>query len=134
MATIMDTLTRETYHQYRLSSPSTNHALIFVFSSIARTNLKLGGLGHQRWNFDHGGADGASASALSNTTKTKSCFLPLLHVLTIHKKLMSLNVKLIVCDWCQDYVGEISANQSAPFSHVTFSRPIRSEYLERLRE
>ena len=82
----------------------------------------------------HGGADGASASALSNTTKTKSCFLPLLHVLTIHKKFMSLNMKLLDFDWCLDYVGKISADQSALFSHVTFSRPIRSEYLERLRE
>ena len=96
MSTIMENLTRATYPQYRPGSPHPNHAVILFVSSIARTNLELDLV-------TRGGAlitaDGATASPLSNTTKPKSCFLPLLHVLAIHMKIMSL--KPLVCDWCQ---------------------------------
>lgn len=98
MSTIMENLTRATYPQYRPGSPHANHAVILFVSSIARTNLELDLV-------TRGGAlitaDGATASPLSNTTKPKSCFLPLLHVLAIHIKFMSLNVKPLDCDWCQ---------------------------------
>ena len=87
MSTIMENLTRATYPQYRppLAHPNQplNHSVILFVCSIARTNLELDLV-------TRGGAlitaAGATASPLSNTTKPKSCFLPLLHVLAIHMK------------------------------------------------
>ena len=97
MSTIMENLTRATYPQYRPGSPHPNHAVILFVSSIARTNLELDLVTRGGALITAAGA--AGASPLSNTTKPKSCFLPLFHVLAIHMKIMSL--KPLVCDWCQ---------------------------------
>ena len=95
-STFMENLTRTTYPQYRPGSPHPNHAVILFVSSIARTNLELDLV-------TRGGAlitaTGATASPQSGASKPRSCFLPLLHVLAIHMKIMSL--KPLVCDWCQ---------------------------------
>ena len=97
MSQIMENLTKATYPQYRqVGSPQPNHAVILFVSSIARTNLELDLV-------TRGGvlitAAGATASPLPATSKPRSCFLPLLHVLAIHMKIMSL--KPLVSDWCQ---------------------------------
>ena len=97
MSQIMENLTRATYPQYRqVGSPHPNHAVILFVSSIARTNLELDLV-------TRGGAlitaAGAAASPMSGSSKPRSCFLPLLHVLAIHMKIMSL--KPLVSDWCQ---------------------------------
>jgi len=101
MSQIMENLTKATYPQYRqVGSPQrqdlTNHAVILFVSSIARTNLELDLV-------TRGGvlitAAGATASPVPSTAKPRSCFLPLLHVLAIHMKIMSL--KPLVSDWCQ---------------------------------
>ena len=93
-STFMENLTRTTYPQYRPGSPHPNHAVILFVSSIARTNLELDLV-------TRGGAliTATGASASPQSTKPRSCFLPLLHVLAIHMKIMSL--KPLVCDWCQ---------------------------------
>ena len=97
MSLIMEHLTKATYPQYRqVGSPHPNHAVILFVSSIARTNLELDLV-------TRGGmlitAAGAAASPHPTTTKPRSCFLPLLHVLAIHMKIMSL--KPLVADWSQ---------------------------------
>jgi len=97
MSLIMEHLTKATYSQYRqVGSPQPNHAVILFVSSIARTNLELDLV-------TRGGqlitAAGAEASPHPATSKPRSCFLPLLHVLAIHMKIMSL--KPLVADWCQ---------------------------------
>jgi len=97
MSLIMEHLTKATYPQYRqVGSPQPNHAVILFVSSIARTNLELDLV-------TRGGAlitaTGAAASPHPSTAKPRSCFLPLLHVLAIHMKIMSL--KPLVADWCQ---------------------------------
>ena len=102
MSTIMENLTRATYPQYRPGSPHHHHAVILFVSSIARTNLELDLVTRGGALITAAGAAAAAgpgASPLSSTTKPKSCFLPLLHVLAIHMKIMSL--KPLVCDWCQ---------------------------------
>ena len=97
MSQIMENLTRATYPQYRqVGSPHPNHAIILFVSSTARTNLELDLV-------TRGGAlitaAGAAASPMAASSKPRSCFLPLLHVLAIHMKIMSL--KPLVSDWCQ---------------------------------
>ena len=93
-STFMENLTRTTYPQYRPGSPHPNHAVILFVSSIARTNLELDLV-------TRSGAliTGTGAAASPQSAKPRSCFLPLLHVLAIHMKIMSL--KPLVCDWCQ---------------------------------
>ena len=87
-----------TYLQYRqVGSPLPSHAVILFVSSIARTNLELELV-------TRGGALITAAAATASplppaTARPKSCFLPLLHVLAIHMKIMSL--KPLVADWCQ---------------------------------
>ena len=97
MSLIMEHLTKATYPQYRqVGSPHPNHAVILFVSSIARTNLELDLV-------TRGGAlitaAGATASPQPSNGKPRSCFLPLLHVLAIHMKIMSL--KPLVADWSQ---------------------------------
>ena len=87
-----------TYLQYRqVGPPLPSHAVILFVSSIARTNLELELV-------TRGGALITAAAATASplppaTARPKSCFLPLLHVLAIHMKIMSL--KPLVADWCQ---------------------------------
>ena len=97
MSLIMEHLTKATYPQYRqVGSPHPNHAVVLFVSSIARTNLELDLV-------TRGGAlitaAGAAASPHPAAAKPRSCFLPLLHVLAIHMKIMSL--KPLVADWAQ---------------------------------
>ena len=77
-----------------MGSPHPNHAIILFVSSTARTNLELDLV-------TRGGAliTAAGAAASPSQSKPRSCFLPLLHVLAIHMKIMSL--KPLVSDWCQ---------------------------------
>ena len=99
MSLIMEHLTKATYSQYRqVGSPHPNHAVILFVSSIARTNLELDLVTRGGALITAGG--GATASPHpSPTSKPRSCFLPLLHVLAIHMKIMSL--KPLVADWSQ---------------------------------
>ena len=97
MSVIMEHLTKATYPQYRqVGSPQPNHAVILFVSSIARTNLEMDLV-------SRGGAlltaAGAAASPHPATAKPRSCFLPLLHVLAIHMKIMS--PRPMVSEWCQ---------------------------------
>merc|ERR1712218_261721 len=97
MSSIMEDLTKATYSQYRqMGSPHPNHAVLLFVSSTARTNLELDLV-------TRGGAlitaAGAAASPMAASSKPGPCFLPLLHVLAIHMKIMSL--KPLVSDWCQ---------------------------------
>lgn len=99
MSLIMEHLTKATYPQYRqVGSPQPNHAVILFVSSIARTNLELD-LVARGGNLMTAGVMGASASPHPTTSKPRSCFLPLLHVLAIHMKIMS--PRPMVSDWCQ---------------------------------
>merc|ERR1719220_1760401 len=99
MSQIMENLTRATYPQYRqVGSPHPNHAIILFVSSTARTNLELDLVTRGGALITAGG--GATASPHPSTaSKPRSCFLPLLHVLAIHMKIMSL--KPLVADWSQ---------------------------------
>ena len=102
MSLIMEHLTKATYSQYRqVGSPHPNHAVILFVSSIARTNLELDLVTRGGALITAGG--GATASPHPSTaSKPRSCFLPLLHVLAIHMKIMSL--KPLVADWSQVHV------------------------------
>ena len=94
MNQIMENLTKATYPQYH--QVGSDHAVIMFVSSVARTNLELDLV-------SRGGslltAVSITASPLPNTSRPRSCFLPLLHVLAIHMKIRS--PKPLVTDWCQ---------------------------------
>lgn len=97
MTQLMESLTKNTYPQYRqLGTPQPNHAVILFVSSIARTNLELDLVNRGGALLTSTGAS-ASPSPVANN-RLRSCFLPLLHVLAIHMKIMS--VKPLVSDWC----------------------------------
>merc|ERR1712218_629996 len=99
MSSIMEDLTKATYSQYRqMGSPHPNHAVLLFVSSIARTNLELDLVTRGGALITAGGR--ATASPHPNTaSKPRSCFLPLLHVLAIHMKIVSLTP--LVADWSQ---------------------------------
>ena len=99
MSLIMEHLTKATYSQYRqVGSPHPNHAVILFVSSIARTNLELDLVARGGALITAGGAATVSPHR-STASKPRSCFLPLLHVLAIHMKIVSLTP--LVADWSQ---------------------------------
>ena len=102
MSLMMKHLTKATYSQHRLvGSPHPNHADILFVSSIARTNLELDLVTRGGALITAGG--GATASPHPSTaSRPRSCFLPLLHVLAMHMKTMSL--KPLVAAWSQVHV------------------------------
>ncbi|RUS88154.1 hypothetical protein EGW08_004116 [Elysia chlorotica] len=80
MRTAMEDLTRITYPSYRSFSSRLNTESILLFmASVARTNLEMELL-------QRGGKLGMPLAA--NTGK-KDCFLPMLHVLSLHSKVLS---------------------------------------------
>ena len=94
MNQIMEKLTKTTYPQYH--QVGSDHAVIMFVSSVARTNLELDLVAK-------GGTlltpISITASPLPNTTRPRSCFLPLLRVLGVHMKIRS--PRPMVSDWCQ---------------------------------
>ncbi|GFO41994.1 E3 ubiquitin-protein ligase ubr3 [Plakobranchus ocellatus] len=81
MGTAMEDLTHITYPSYRSFSTTLNTESILLFmSSVARTNLEVELL--QR--------EGKLGQAAAASAGKKDCFLPLLHVLSLHSKVLSL--------------------------------------------
>ena len=96
MTQLIEPLTENTYPQYRqVGTPQPNHAVILIVSSIARTNPELDLVSRGAALII---ALGATASRSPVANKPRSYFLPILHVLAIHMKIMS--VKPLVSDWC----------------------------------
>lgn len=80
MRTAMEDLTHITYPSYRSFSSRLNTESILLFmSSVARTNLEMELL-------QRGCKLGVAAAS---STGKKDCFLPLLHVLSLHSKVLS---------------------------------------------
>uniref|UniRef100_T1JNI2 E3 ubiquitin-protein ligase n=1 Tax=Strigamia maritima TaxID=126957 RepID=T1JNI2_STRMM len=79
MGAIMEDMTITTYPQYKCRSVSLCRESIFLFiCSIARTNLEIEIV--QR---------GGNLCSSSSTVRRRPCFIPLLHVLAMHSKILS---------------------------------------------
>lgn len=106
MANIMEFVTKTTVgitssqQQFHFDNNggSPSNVVMNVLSSIARTNLELD-IVQRGGNFIHGNAAGSSSAlpghssgASSSLSKTKFCFAPLMHVLSIHMKVIAPRV------------------------------------------
>ena len=108
MTLIMEhlTVTKATYPQNRqVGSPQPNHAVILFVYSIARTNLELELVTRGGALIIAAGA--ASASPNPTANKPRSYFLPLLHVLAIHIKNMSLKPLVSKLVWGMSLVDPL---------------------------
>lgn len=80
MGTVMEDLTNITYPNYRSFSTTRNHESVLLFiCSVARVNLEVELL-------QRGGT--LNTPQPPSTAKNQNCFLPLLHVLSLHSKIL----------------------------------------------
>jgi len=116
MSHVMEFLTQATLPRYRMDRTNyPKHAIAMFIGSIARTNLESDLVLRGGTLVEPQGASAAGPSSGAGINKPKSCFIPLMHVLSIHMNLMQpASLSDIWRFLCGQACSQDGGNESSP--------------------